>query len=478
MTGADVTMLADRTQAVDADPRRALTAGRCYFILTCARSGSTALTRLLDTAEDAACVVEPAPNLTRETRLAMEGRLGDPAPLLEATVIPRVLAGLNTARTYGEKNLTYGPFIGPLHRALGCRFVFIRRDGRDVVRSLIDWHEQKFGTVYRECVEPGNLSGEALLTAGRLPVLHDHSDFSRPRPQPGHPLHDRWMGLSRLEMSAYYWATINDMYAEGLSSIPARDVIEIDFTSPCADDVRRVMAALGLTPRAGADLEGMLRSRINSLADRRAPAGTFPAWPDWCSGRRRTFTAIAGEAMRRFGYDRGPAERWRPAGMAEPRAAQRLESGGPALAWLTALIEHKVRGTVAAQGEDVAAWLRGRVDRARWEGAPREAALVVTSGLLEATHDIDLLVASTLRRAGLAAFLMLAPGSGEVPEHLYRFDPQARTFRNTPSVAALARAVREAGGEVLEEATALLPTSPPSRGAWLLARGVTGGSVA
>ncbi len=41
-----------------------------YFILSCARSGSTSLARILDTAGNGACVCEPVPNLNVESRLA------------------------------------------------------------------------------------------------------------------------------------------------------------------------------------------------------------------------------------------------------------------------------------------------------------------------------------------------------------------------------------------------------------------------
>jgi perosamine synthetase len=51
---------------------------RSFFILTCARSGSTSLSKILNEAENGVCKVEPAPNLNRETRLAMDGRLADP----------------------------------------------------------------------------------------------------------------------------------------------------------------------------------------------------------------------------------------------------------------------------------------------------------------------------------------------------------------------------------------------------------------
>ncbi len=102
------------------------------------------------------------PNLNVESRLAMEGRLEDPGKLVEEIVVPRVREGLARNEIYGEKNVTYGPFIPHLHELTGCKFILLRRDGRDVVRSLMDWHDRMFGNVFRGCADPGDLSQGAV----------------------------------------------------------------------------------------------------------------------------------------------------------------------------------------------------------------------------------------------------------------------------------------------------------------------------
>jgi len=139
-----------------------------FFILSCARSGSTSLAKILDKAKNGKCAIEPTPNLNRETRLAMEGRLDDPLAAI-APVIKRVKDHSRTGFIYGEKNVTYAPFIHLLYKELDPLFIFIKRDGRDVVRSLIDWHEKAFGTIYRECKTPGNLTPKHTRTQQASP---------------------------------------------------------------------------------------------------------------------------------------------------------------------------------------------------------------------------------------------------------------------------------------------------------------------
>lgn len=280
--------------------------GRCFFILTVARSGSTSLARILDTAANGCCAVEPSPNLNVESRLAMDGRLADTGDVVRRLVVPRVVKALAQHEVYGEKNLTYGPFIGDLHEQLGCRFVLIKRDGREVVRSLMDWHDRMFGSVYRECRDPGRLAPRARQAAAGLLLHLDTSDYARPRPRPGAGLYDEWDDLSREEMCAWYWATVNDLYADALGALPADAWTGIDYTRPTADDVLRVAEFCGLEGLDRAAVESMLAQRINSLADRCGNGeARYPKYGAWGPQLRRRFDEIAGAAMARLGYGGG-----------------------------------------------------------------------------------------------------------------------------------------------------------------------------
>src|SRR5688572_29337929 len=101
------------------------------------------------------------PNLNAESRELIEGRLDNPHRVLAEQLMPRVAAALDDGAVHGEKNLTLGPFVPHLHTMLNCRFVWIVRDGRDVVRSLLNWHGEAFGNIYRECTEDDPLSDQA-----------------------------------------------------------------------------------------------------------------------------------------------------------------------------------------------------------------------------------------------------------------------------------------------------------------------------
>ncbi len=245
------------------------------------------------------------PNLNVETRLALDGRLTDQEieDCVEQLIVPRVSEGLLHTSVYGEKNLTYGPFVPALHSKLDCKFVFLSRDGRDVVRSFLDWHSCKFGTIYRECRETGDVTDDAFSVAASLPAHLDTSDYSRPRPLPTEPLYAEWEDLSRLEMCAYYWNRTNKIYLDQLAKIADSKWIHMDYTNPTAEDVMNVVRFLGLTGLGVDQVENMLAARINSLNDRGIKGERItPEWRDWPLEWRRRFDQFTAPMMKRLGY--------------------------------------------------------------------------------------------------------------------------------------------------------------------------------
>lgn len=275
---------------------------RAFFVVSCARSGSTSLARILDTASNARCLVEPMPNLNTESRDLMDGRLADPYRVVAEQVVPRVAAALDAGIIHGEKNLTLGPFVPHLHTLLRCRFVWIVRDGRDVVRSLMNWHTEAFGNIYRECVHADVLSPRAEAAVAQLPVDLDTADYARPRPLPGDPWHERWCTLTRFQMVAWYWAHINRLFAGALQTLPRGAWMRVDYTHVTVERVRELFDFLGLEGFDEGRVEDMLGRRINSLEDRFQARGPFPHWRQWTAEQQRQFDEIAGEQMSVLGY--------------------------------------------------------------------------------------------------------------------------------------------------------------------------------
>ena len=198
--------------------------------------------------------------------------------------------------------MTFGPFIDRLATLSDVRFLFVYRDGRDVVTSLINWHDHLFGSVYRECMEPGNLTDEALGRVAALPVEDDTSDYARPRPGVDDIWFDRWERFSRFEMCAWYWSRINDLMLTALQGIDDQRWRWLNYTEVEPDAVLGAAHWCGIRGLQADEVATMLNRRINSLEERTGGSGRYPGWKHWDDDARTRFDAIAAPVMQRLGF--------------------------------------------------------------------------------------------------------------------------------------------------------------------------------
>lgn len=261
------------------------------------------MAHILDTATNGVCLSEPYPNLNVESRQMMEGRLEyPPFQILLQNLLPRVTQTMDKGLIHGEKNVTYGPFVPHLYDMLKCRFIFLKRDGRDVVTSLMNWHNDVFGNIYHECREDADLSEIAKAAVSTLDIEDDTSDYARPRPLPGDAYFDYWTNMSRFEMVSWYWRYINTLYQQNLSMIPKEHWIEIDYKTVSAENIETLFDFLGLTGFDKTKVDRMLSRKINSVRDRVGEQSRFPSWPGWTSEQISQFNEIAGNTMTTLGY--------------------------------------------------------------------------------------------------------------------------------------------------------------------------------
>ena len=270
------------------------------------RSGSTMLARICDAATNCQCVVEPHPNAQIVTGQLMRGKLKNPDKWIKSELLPTIKKKEEKGiGVYGEKDPSYITFITFLHKTLECKFIFLVRDGRDVVKSMINWHTEKNGSVYIECKEKAVLSKKAkkiceVYRRSKFPFL---PDYARPRPKKGEPLHNEWKDLTRFEMCAYYWAKMNEICLENLKRISSKDWIMVDLNSSNSLlDILRMVEFLNLKGLNEKKLKLMSESKINSLQYHGLKEGSFPHWTKWDPEITKKFWKIAGSMMTKLGY--------------------------------------------------------------------------------------------------------------------------------------------------------------------------------
>lgn len=258
------------------------------------RSGTTAMCHILGIATNAEVHVEDPPKMCHEARARYEGR--STADDLEAVMDARSQAAkktLDKGLKYVDKNPNHLMFLDAAIRRFDSRTLICIRDGREVVRSMMDWHA---------------IQGKSIFTLAEDDPDSDRHGDDHPwddsllRPRPGEPLHDKWRTVSRFEHCAWYWNRYNELALEAAERHGAERVMTIDMTNADVDTYARAFAFLGLEGFDADRVTALMQARINSVKWRSGEEDRFPHWPHWDAGRTARFEALAGNMMRRLGY--------------------------------------------------------------------------------------------------------------------------------------------------------------------------------
>lgn len=432
--------------------------------------------------------------LSHECRAADEGRLDDPTPVLREVLGARFEQGAATQGVYGEKNVTYYPFIQDIHKLFGSRFAFLHRDGRDVARSMVDWHNAMFANIYRECQDPGQLSRRAVSHVARTLLTDDGADIARPRPKRGDPIFDRWETCSRFEMSTWYWNYVNHRYLAEFAELPADAFHTLSYTGVSAKAIVELADFLGLKGLSEEVVDGQLNQRINSLADRGSSDERFPHWTHWDSAQRDTFEAIASDGMRTLGYWEDERTYWRPRGYGsvwnesenlvgwyEQMYSDRTAAHDFVIDWVTSPPRSDSIRSIAdfgcgiglgyvdafADRQYVGYDLEGAINHCRQHYSnPRHAFhakdfiaedlgemydLVFSSGTIDNSYDADRFLAAMTRAS--KGWVILHAYRGwfpELTEHQYKFLPDQQVFHNSVSPHRMIRTLDALGFETVE----------------------------
>lgn len=273
---------------------------RTFFLIGFPRSATTALARILDTATNAEVFVEQAPRLRRASIDLLHGRVPDPKRVLREAKSAAIKQTLGRGMLYGDKNPCLLPFVRPLLELWDCRFLYITRDGRDCVTSLINWHRHKAHNIFSSPpdTEPGGVFGPEP----------DLWDYSRMRPRPGDPLAERWHELDRFEKCAWYWNAFNEEALRRFGELPPERWMRLDASGMDAQALEGVFSFLGLEGFDGEKIDTMLNRRINSVEDRTGNTGDFPGYAGWTEEQTRRFWHRARPMMRRLGYGAEPEQ--------------------------------------------------------------------------------------------------------------------------------------------------------------------------
>lgn len=265
-----------------------------FFVIGCARSGTTAISVVLSKAINAEVFTEQIPNLCIESRKMYDGRIHNPEFIIRNAKEKYILETLSHGKMYGDKNPNYLPFVPVLQKLWHPKFLFVIRDGREVVRSLMDWHELSRGGIYA--------MKEDEVTSEIDSPEADWWDYSRIRPRIGEPYFDEWRQLSRFEKCSWMWSRFNNLILQQLNSLDKSHYRVVNMNKFDRDEIENTIDFLGLKFENLQTVQDMLNSGINSAKHKFGVDNKFPSWEKWSSKQHKQFDSLAGETMKQLGY--------------------------------------------------------------------------------------------------------------------------------------------------------------------------------
>jgi hypothetical protein len=184
---------------------------------------------------------------------------------------------------YVESNLGYYGLLEVIpHVFKNHRTIFIVRDGRDWVRSTLNW-----GEVYGKV-------GMRKIFAHKWPTAKDVKDDEYAT---------RWDDFSRFEKLCWAWSRLNNYALNTISENPNAQVYK--FESIFLDENRYqnlndllsfTVSLPGMDPESLGSTSGWLERKIHQSSN------GFPEWKQWTSDQKSKFHEICGPQMERLGY--------------------------------------------------------------------------------------------------------------------------------------------------------------------------------
>lgn len=264
-----------------------------FFIIGCRRSGTTALAKALQSAGNIDLHIELEPKLQIESADRLNGLIQDGTDLLYNTRNSYMDQAEKQGKIFGDKNPCYMPFLDELQNMWNCKILFLVRDGREVVRSIMDWHNLNAPGIYvRE--EDGEPPGH--------PYADNPWSYNLMRPGTDDPYYKSWKTLSRFEKCAWFWSRFNEETISRLEKWPKNRWMMVnmnDLNNKALLEIQDFIGAEGMNLE---HMQELLKSRINSVNDRFGEEDDFPHWKNWSPKQITSFDDIADPMMKILGY--------------------------------------------------------------------------------------------------------------------------------------------------------------------------------
>ncbi|MBU1121517.1 MAG: sulfotransferase [Candidatus Omnitrophica bacterium] len=265
-----------------------------FFIIGSVRSATTAVAKIFTNSTNSEIFIEQEPKLCIEARNLYKKAINKPMEVIKEVKERHIKSVIDRGLIYGDKNPNYLPFIPYIDNLWQPKFIFIVRDGRDVVRSMMDWHNISRGNIFgmRE-----DEDGSKIISPEQ-----DWWDYSRLRPNPDEFYFGQWRNMNRFEKCSWYWNEFNDQMLNYSSRLDKERWRLINVNTIKVSDFEAIFNFLGLRGFNLKKTEKIFASGINSPMDKAGVLKEFPDWLSWSDDQMKIFNKYAKDMMKKFGY--------------------------------------------------------------------------------------------------------------------------------------------------------------------------------
>ena len=251
------------------------TKNKIFFIIGNPRSGTNAITEIFNTASNAEVYIEQEPKLRIASRLHYELVLPRPKEFIYKAKIDKIKKTLKREKIYGDKNPNYLVFVEELVELWNPKFIFIYRDPRDVVRSLIDFNKYR-APIYARYED--NKNSNIVQIEENKDIKWD---FSKLRPRRKDSIYNSWQELSLFEKCCWSWAKFNEITLEKIKRLEKDRyrLINIDKISP--ESLKEIFEFLNLKGFNSQKIQTIMSGKRNSIEDLVEEKERFPHWKNW-----------------------------------------------------------------------------------------------------------------------------------------------------------------------------------------------------
>ena len=214
----------------------------------------------------------------------MRCQIGDDAARRRLLELRQSFVQRRPTSCYVESNCGYYGLMDLLPGVFSHhRSCFIIRDGRDWVRSKVNW---------------GEMYGKGWP---RRLIAHN---WPRGDQFPDDPLASNWSSLGRFEKCCWAWTKFNGFAIDLLEANPEARLFYFEDIFRSEGRLKNMIGLLEhILSHTGIPMPQ--REKILEWQSRRVHSSrkVFPAWPEWSRTQKATFREICGPLMKRLGYD-------------------------------------------------------------------------------------------------------------------------------------------------------------------------------